>query len=91
MSTKGNDVILKKHGCEIRKANSGKLVAYGTWIDGNLYTLTKTIDGSYLWHKRLGHINFDNIANISSRKVVRDIPCISNPSNHICPSCQKGK
>jgi len=97
---RGHDVIFKKHGCEIRRANSGRLVAVGTRTSGNLYTLTETSNGScllgkededWLWHKRLGHISFDNLVKICSKRAVRDIPSIRKPSSSICSSCQKGK
>jgi len=97
---KDNDFIFKKHCCEIRRANSGKLVVHSTRTSNNLYTLVKNTkdsclleqeDVNWLWHKRLGHFNFEKLVKIISRKVVRDITCISNISNHICPSCQKGK
>ena len=97
---KGNDVIFKRKGCEIRKENNGKLVAMGTRTLGNLYTLIENVEGScllgqedesWLWHKRLGHICFENLTKIASTKAVRDIPHITKPSNSICDSCQKGK
>lgn len=43
---KGNDVIFKKYGCEIRRADNKKLVFVGTRTTNNLHTLTKTIKGS---------------------------------------------
>jgi len=58
---RGHDVIFKKHGCEIRRENSGRLVSVGTMTSRNLYTLIETSNGSCLlgkededclWHKR---------------------------------------
>ena len=97
---RGHDVIFKKYGCEIRRANSGRLVAVGTRTSRNLYTLTETSNGScllgkededWLWHKRLGHINFDNLVKICSKGAIRDIPSIKKPPSIIYSSCQKGK
>jgi len=48
---RGHDVIFKKYGCEIRRANSGKLVAVSTRTSGNLYTLIETSNGSCLLGK----------------------------------------
>lgn len=45
---RGYDVIFKKHGCEIRRENNGRLVAVGTRISKNLYTLIKTSNGLFL-------------------------------------------
>lgn len=36
---RGNDVIFKKHGCEVRRANNGKIVSHGTRTSSNLCTL----------------------------------------------------
>jgi len=82
---RGHDVIFKKYGCEIRRTNSGKLVAVGTRTSKNLYTLIETSNGScllgkededWLWHKRLGHISFNNLVKICSKGAIRDIPSI---------------
>ena len=48
-------------------------------------------DDSWLWHRRLGHINFDNLVKISKLGVVRNLPKIIKPSNPICKHCQLGK
>jgi len=97
---KGNDLIFKKHGCEIQRENNGKLMVISIRTSGNLYTLSNISKGLYLlgkesddwlWHKRLGHINFESLVNIFSKRVIRDIPSISKPSNDIFDSYQKGK
>lgn len=49
------------------------------------------IDESWIWHKRLCHVNFDCIVKINSTKVVRDIPKIMKPYNLVCKECQMGK
>ena len=49
------------------------------------------VDESWIWHRRLGHINFDNLVNVSNIGVVINLPMIRNPSNHICRHCQLGK
>ena len=45
-------------------------------------------DNSWLWHKRLSHLNFDNIVKISQTEVVRGMPKISKLVNKLCGSCQ---
>ena len=49
------------------------------------------IDDNWLWHRRLGHINFDNLVKISKLGAVRNLPKIIKPSNPICKHCQVGK
>lgn len=45
----------------------------------------------WLWHRRLGHINFDNLVKVSKLGVVRNLPKITKPLNPICKHCQLGK
>lgn len=49
------------------------------------------MDDSWLWHKRLCHINFDNIVKISNVKAVRDLPSIARLADTICRECVVGK
>ena len=46
---------------------------------------------SWLWHKRLRNLNFDNLVKVSKHQKVRGMPCISKPENVICEGCQHGK
>ena len=48
------------------------------------------VEENWLWHKRLGHLNFNNLARISKHKKVRGLPQITKPAN-ICEECVKGK
>ena len=49
------------------------------------------VDESWLWHKRLGHLSFDNLAKISKKEDVRDLPKIVVPLKSISKHCQHGK
>jgi hypothetical protein len=49
------------------------------------------IDESWLWHRTMGHIKFDNLVKISTKQVVRDMPKIAKHSNTLCNQCQHGK
>jgi hypothetical protein len=46
---------------------------------------------SWIWHKRMGHIHFDNLVKVNKREVVREIPQITKPTNTLCKHCQQGK
>ena len=48
------------------------------------------VNESWLWHRRLGHINFDNLVKVSNIGEVINLPNITNPSNPICRHCQLG-
>ena len=49
------------------------------------------VDEIWLWHIRLGHLNFDNLVRISKKEVVRELPKIVKPLNLVCKHCQHGK
>ena len=42
---------------------------------------------SWLWHMRMGHLNFENLVKISKKEVVRDFPKIVKPLNSVCKHC----
>jgi hypothetical protein len=45
------------------------------------------IDEIWLWHKRMGHIKFDNLVKINNKQAVRYMPKIDKPSNTLCKQC----
>ena len=49
------------------------------------------VDESWLWNRRLGHLNFDSIVKISKKEVVIDFPKIVKALNSVCKHCQHGK
>ena len=77
----------------------GKLIGSGTKTKGNLFyleldrcsCLIAQLDESWLWHKRLCHVNFDNLVKISKFKKVRGIPSVKKPDIGLCKNCQIGK
>lgn len=54
------------------------------------FCLIAEIDESWLWHRRMCHVNFDCMVKISSTQVERDLPKIVKPSNPICKECNLG-
>jgi hypothetical protein len=48
-------------------------------------------DKSWLWHRRMGHIHFDNLVKVSKREAVGEMPQITKPTNTLCKHCQQGK
>ena len=50
-----------------------------------------TFNDEWLQHKRLCHVNFDNLVNISKMKKVRGLPKLKKPNNIMCKQCQLGK
>nr|GEZ95377.1 zinc finger, CCHC-type [Tanacetum cinerariifolium] len=45
---------------------------------------------AWLWHARLGHLNFDSLKQMTQKKLVEGIPSI-NHKNQVCNACLLGK
>jgi hypothetical protein len=46
---------------------------------------------SWLWYRRMSHMNFDNLVKISRKEVVKEMPDISKPTNTLCEHCLQVK
>jgi hypothetical protein len=73
MCDQGHTLLFNSKKCEIRKEGSGKLVATTIRTPNNIYILNEIgkercclgkENESWLWHKRMGHMNFDNLVKI---------------------------
>jgi transposase InsO family protein len=100
MCDQGHKVTFDSQKCEIRKEGSGKLVATAARTSSNIYVLSEIgnekcclgkEDESWLWHRRMGHMHFDNLVKVSKREAVREMPQITKPTNTLCKHCQQGK
>ena len=49
------------------------------------------VEEIWLRHRRLCHVNFDNMVKISKFKKVRGIPNLKKPDVGLCKNCQIGK
>lgn len=56
----------------------------------DIYLLTQK-DETNLWHQRLGYFNFRDIARLSKKGIVKDLPKLSKVDNPIYKGCQIGK
>ncbi|KAD7480463.1 hypothetical protein E3N88_03599 [Mikania micrantha] len=45
---------------------------------------------AWLWHARLGHLNFESIKDLTRRNLARGLPSITHPSQ-VCEFCLAGK
>jgi len=73
MCDQGFDFTFNSKSCEIGNSDISKLVEF--FSDGNIYILDGSkiekhcigkINKRWLWHKRLGHINFDKLVKVKS-------------------------
>ena len=73
----------------------GELIGSGDQTRGNLFYLDISsetclivkFDDVWLWHKRLFHVNFDNLVNINKMRKLRGLPKLNKPDNVICKQC----
>nr|GEV49025.1 hypothetical protein [Tanacetum cinerariifolium] len=54
-----------------------------------LYKASKT--KSWLWHRRLSHLNFGAINHLARQGVVRGLPKLKFKKDHVCSACAMGK
>ena len=74
-------------------------IGSGNQTKGNLFYLDISesscfiaqVEKIWLWHKRLCHVNFDNLIKIRKKKRVRDIPSLRKPDMGLCKNYQIGK
>ena len=84
------------HGKTRLLDGKGKLIRLGTQTKGNLFYLElgecscfiAQVEESWLWHKRLCHVNFDNLVKIRKFRKVKGIPNIKKPEVGLCKNCQ---
>jgi hypothetical protein len=99
MSNEGHNFRFHSKGCKVMYANTGKTIVKAIRTSGNVYVLEEgkgkccigKTDESWLWHKRLGHLSFNQLVKLGRKDDARDIPKISKPENTVCNSCQFGK
>nr|GEY23570.1 retrovirus-related Pol polyprotein from transposon TNT 1-94 [Tanacetum cinerariifolium] len=98
------EVAFRKHSCYVRDTNDIKLIKGSR--GSNLYTisikdmmkssqiclLTKASKNkSWLWHRRLNHLNFGTINDLARKDLVRGLPRLKFEKDHLCSACQLGK
>ena len=102
---KGYNVDFRSERCLISHMKDEKLALQGV-RKGNLYVadLKSTCDGvsrcfyskassdlSWLWHKKLSHLNFKTMNSLIKRELVRGLPQMEFCQEGLCEACEKGK
>ena len=91
--------------CEVVSNYTGKVVLKGyrhdniyearlsTNSDGSAICLLSraSIEESWNWHKKLSHLNFNNINELVKKDLVRGLPKTVFAPDGLCDSCQKAK
>ena len=93
MCDQGHILIFNSKYCDIMKEGSNRLVTTIVRTPNNIYIVNDIgkesccfgqEDESWIWHRRMGHINFDNLVKISKKEVVREMSKITKLANTIC-------
>ncbi|KAL8110097.1 hypothetical protein AgCh_025993 [Apium graveolens] len=102
---KGNSVTFNSEACVVTNKRSNTVVLTGV-RKGNVYLadfnssnaesvtclLSKASqDESWLWHKKLSHLNFKTMNELVKKELVRGIPLVEFSKDGLCDACQKGK
>ena len=102
---RGYNVDFRKDKCLITYKKDEKLALLGV-RKGNLFIadLSSTSDGemkcfyskasseqSWLWHKKLSHLNFKTMNSLVKRELVRGLPVMEYQQEGLCEACEKGK
>ncbi|GJY58203.1 retrovirus-related pol polyprotein from transposon TNT 1-94 [Tanacetum coccineum] len=89
--------IMGKHSCYVRDTDGVELIkgSHGS----NLYTISvedimmsspicllskASKNKSWLWHRRLNHLNFDTINDLARKDLVRGLPRLKFEKDHLC-------
>ncbi|GJV87026.1 retrovirus-related pol polyprotein from transposon TNT 1-94 [Tanacetum coccineum] len=98
------EVAFRKNTCFIRNLEGVDLLSGSR--DTNLYTISlddmlKTSPicllskasktKSWLWHRRLSHLNFDTLNKLAKDGLARGIPRLKFQKDHLCSTCALGK
>nr|GEV12868.1 retrovirus-related Pol polyprotein from transposon TNT 1-94 [Tanacetum cinerariifolium] len=98
------EVDFCKHTCFVRNLEGVDLlsISWGT----NLYTLSigdmmksspicllskASKTSSWLWHRRLSHLNFGTLNQPAKQGLVRGLPKLKFEKDHLCSACSLGK
>jgi hypothetical protein len=100
---KGYNVIFKSIMCIIVNEINNK-VLFVAFRNENVYTidldnmiskesicLAAINENSWLWHRRLGHVNMELLSKLSKLDLVKGLPIIKFVKDKICDACQLGK
>nr|GEU82694.1 hypothetical protein [Tanacetum cinerariifolium] len=98
------EVAFHQHTCFIRNLNGVDLLTGSR--GNNLYTLSPqdmmassplclvskaSKTKSWLWHRRLSHLNFGAINHLARQGLVRGLPKLKFEKDHLCLACAMGK
>nr|GEY49080.1 hypothetical protein [Tanacetum cinerariifolium] len=86
----GNDHVAKIMGYgDYKIENTWKSLFANTPASFAIWMASKT--KSWLWHRRLSHLNFGSINHLARQGFVRGLPKLKFEKDHLCSACAMGK
>ncbi|GJT22942.1 retrovirus-related pol polyprotein from transposon TNT 1-94 [Tanacetum coccineum] len=97
------DIMISRHLCYVRDTDGVELIKGS--CGSNLYTISvedmmksspicllskASKNKSWLWNRRLNHLNFRTINDLARKDLVRGLPRLKFEKDHICSACQLG-
>ncbi|GKF47121.1 retrovirus-related pol polyprotein from transposon TNT 1-94 [Tanacetum coccineum] len=94
------EVAFWKHSCYVRDTNGVELIKGSR--GSNLYTISvedmmksspicllskASKNKSWLWHRRLNHLNFGTINDLARKDLVQGLPRLKFEKDHLCSAC----
>ncbi|GJQ99312.1 retrovirus-related pol polyprotein from transposon TNT 1-94 [Tanacetum coccineum] len=98
------EVAFHSKTCYVRNLEGDDLLIGGH--ESNLYTISisdmaaslpvclmskGTLTKSWLWHRRLSHLNFGTINDLTRLDLVDSLPKFKYGKDHLCSACERGK
>nr|GEW27277.1 retrovirus-related Pol polyprotein from transposon TNT 1-94 [Tanacetum cinerariifolium] len=98
------EVAFRKHSCYVRDTDGVELIKGSR--GSNLYTILvedmmksppicllskASKNKSWLWHRRLNHLNFGTINDFARKDLVCGLPRLKFEKDYLCSGCQLGK
>ncbi|GJU08901.1 retrovirus-related pol polyprotein from transposon TNT 1-94 [Tanacetum coccineum] len=84
---KENDLLTSSHGTDLYSIN-----LQDTSTPNPICLMAKALSSqTWLWHRRLSHLNFDSINLLSKNDIVIGLPKLKFIKDYLCSSCELGK
>ncbi|KAA3481749.1 pleiotropic drug resistance protein 3-like [Gossypium australe] len=87
---KGYSVVFKGKECLISDPSGSKLMLVVDWNKSSDKSYTTILDESKLWHKRLGHVNYKSLTQLTKEDMVENFTN-SVEKEDVCEVCHLGK
>ena len=99
----GNKVTFYPKNCFVSSLDEDKVIFSGERVDNVYVIYLNKIDNkdvkclisvshdTWTWHRRLGHVNFELLNNISKHELVIGLPKLEFTKDKPCDACQKEK